>query len=533
MTVAMPTLYLERRVEGQKYARAFVPASVTPLPSPRPRVLYVTPEMAGFVQAGGLGAVSASLPRALRRSCDIRVLLPGYRQVLEHAGPLALVAHLPPVGEIPPCSIAETRTDDGLVVHVVLCSELYDRPGLPYADASGVEFADNDIRFARLSLAAAELAARGIGDWRPSLLHLNDWPTALAVAYLAWRGGASPSLLTIHNLAHQGNFDASRRHALAIPEHAFTMHGVEFYGKISFLKAGMIHAAHVTTVSATYAEEITRPEFGCGLDGVLAQLAGEGRLSGILNGIDQTWDPEQDRLGAQLHDPHRWKCRYADYLRGLYGLALSGAPLFSMVSRLVPQKGVNLVIDAARTLVELGGQLVVMGRGSSEFEAQLERLAASEPEAIAARIGYDDREARALFAASDFLLMPSHFEPCGLSQMYAQRFGALPIARRTGGLAETIEDERTGFLFDGAETRSFLEAVRRAFDVFASPKRLFTMRKAAMAKRFDWSASAEAYLALYRAIESGPMPVTLQALEVELDPKAHSRGVDEDATGEH
>lgn len=503
MTVAMPALRLEPCVEWPKPDGASASAFATPLPLPPPRVLYVTPEMAGFVQAGELGAVSASLPRALRRSCDVRVLLPGYREVLEQAGALDLVAHLPAAGEIPPCSIAETRAADGLVVHIVLCSELYDRPGLPYADASGVEFADNDIRFARLSLAAAELAMRGVGDWRPSVLHLNDWPTALAAAYLAWQGADTPSLLTIHNLAHQGNFDASRRHALAIPEHAFTMQGVEFYGRISFLKAGMIHAAHVTTVSATYAEEITRPEFGWGLDGVLSQLAGEGRLSGILNGIDQTWDPAQDRLRVQLRDPHSWKCRYADYLPGVYGLALSGAPLFSMVSRLVPQKGVNLVIDVARALVELGGQLVVLGRGSSEFEAQLQRLAASDPEAIAARIGYDDREARSLFAASDFLLMPSHFEPCGLSQMYAQRFGALPIARRTGGLAETIEDERTGFLFDRAETGSFLEAVRRAFDVFASPKRFFTMREAAMAKRFDWNASTEAYLALYRGIDAG------------------------------
>jgi starch synthase len=428
---------------------------------------------------------------------------PGYRQVLEHAGPLALVAHLPAAGEIPPCSIAETRTADGLVVHIVLCSELYDRPGLPYADASGVEFADNDIRFARLALAAAELAMRGVDDWRPSVLHLNDWPAALAAAYLAWQGAETPSLLTIHNLAHQGNFEASRRHALAIPEHAFTMRGIEFYGKISFLKAGMIHAAHVTTVSATYAEEITRSEFGFGLDGVLAQLASQGRLSGILNGIDETWDPERDRLRAELSCPHRWKCRYADYLRGAYGLELSGAPLFSMVSRLAPQKGVNLVIDVARTLVELGGQLVVMGRGSPEFAAQLQRLAANEPQAIVARISYEDREARALFAASDFLLMPSHFEPCGLSQMYAQRFGALPIARRTGGLAETIEDERTGFLFDQAETGSLLGAVRRALGVFASPKRFFNMREAAMAKRFDWNASAEAYLGLYRVIESG------------------------------
>jgi starch synthase len=456
--------------------------------------------MSDFVQVGGLGAVSASLPRALRQFCDVRVLMPGYRQTLAQIRAADIVAHLPGASEIPPCSIAKAMTADGLVTYVVLCSELYDRAGGPYNDERGVDFSDNDLRFARLSLAAAQFATRSDVGWRPAGLHLNDWQTALAAGYLAWSGAKTPTLLTVHNLAHQGIFEAARVAALAIPDAAFNIQGVEYFGKLSFLKAGMNYASYLTTVSRTYADEITRPEFGCGLEGLLFERTLQGRLEGILNGIDDSWNPRNDPRCPYLFDANRWKGRYADYIRGSFGLSLSRAPLFSVVSRLVHQKGVDLTIEAAEIIIELGGQLVVMGRGEPHVEEAFRALAVQNPDAVGVRIGFDADQARAIFAASDFILMPSRFEPCGLSQMYAQRFGALPIAHRTGGLAETIEDGKTGFLFDSPLADELVRTVRLAFEVYGSNRRLSDMRRAAMALKFDWGASAQLYANLYRRV---------------------------------
>ena len=409
---------------------------------------------------------------------------------------------MPGAAAIPPCSLAVARLADGLIVYVVLCAELYEREGSPYANGAGEEYRDNDIRFARLGLAAAELAVRGSAGWRPDLLHLNDWPTALAAGYLHWRGVDTPSLLTVHNLAHQGQFDASRLSALAIPLEAFSIHGVEFFGRVSFLKAGLNYATHVNTVSNAYAEEITRPEFGCGLDGVLRQRAAEGRLTGIVNGIDESWDPRADKRCPYLFDPQRWKGRYADYIRGGFGLSLARAPLFAFVSRLVHQKGVDLVLQACEFIAERGGQIVVMGRGDADAERALSAVGRRHPDAVGVRIGFDPEEARALFAGGDFLLMPSRFEPCGLSQMYAQRFGAIPIAHRTGGLAETIHHDKTGLLFDRADVGALNEAISKAFDLYQAPKDFQKMRRAAMALSFDWRDSAERYVALYREVDA-------------------------------
>jgi starch synthase len=307
-------------------------------------------------------------------------------------------------------------------------------------------------------------------------------------------------VVTIHNLAHQGQFDASRLDDLAIPKSAFRLDGVEFYGRISFLKAGIVYADHVTTVCATYAEEIARPEFGCGLNGLLAERANQGRLTGIRNGVDAGWDPRADKRNPYRFDAHRWKERYADYVRGAFGLSLSAGPLFAFVARLVHQKGFDLVLEASETIVARGGQIVIVGRGEPEYERGAAELARRYPHAIGARIGFDAEEARAVFAGADFLLMPSRYEPCGLSQMYAQRFGALPIGHRTGGLAETIEAARTGFLFDRLDIAAFDDAIDDAFAVFEAPLELQAMRRAAMAKDFGWAESASAYASLYRRL---------------------------------
>ncbi|MDP4023405.1 glycogen synthase GlgA [Methylobacterium sp. NEAU 140] len=468
----------------------------------RRRILYATPEMADFVKTGGLGEVSAALPRALRAHYDVRVLIPGYREVRAAFPEIPVVARLDGLAGIPPCDLGLVEAADGLRIYVLLSPDLYERDGTPYGDAGG-DFSDNDLRFARLSLAAADLARGADPDWAADLLHLHDWQAALAPAFLAWRGARLPTVLTIHNLAYQGLFPRDAMHRLGVPDAAFQVDGCEFYGQLSFLKAGIFYASHVTTVSETYAREIQTPEMGCGLDGLLRVRAGQGRLAGILNGIDESWDPRTDPHLALPFEVDDWKGKRAnaEAVRRAFGLALSRGPLFAIVSRLVHQKGIDLSLQAAEQIVAEGGQLVVIGQGEARFEDGLRGLGRRHPEAVGVHVGFEEARARQMFAGSDFLLMPSRFEPCGLAQMYAQRFGSLPIVRRTGGLADTVEDGVTGFTFSDPSPAGLGGAVRRALDTFGQKKRLNAMRRRAMAADFGWDRAAENYATLYtRAI---------------------------------
>ncbi len=465
------------------------------------RLLFVTSEIADFIKVGGLGEVSASLPRALSSVVDVRVLLPGYRAVLDANPQMRIVATLPAIAEIPPCEIGEIVTADGLTMYIVVSQDLFDRGGSAYADEQGSPWEDNDIRFARLALAAAEMARGTVrSGWRPDLLHLNDWPSALAAGYLDWMRESVPSILTVHNLAYQGLFSRDRLQRLAIPKEAFGIEGVEFHGKISFLKAGLYYASQITTVSATYAREITTPEFGCGLDGLLRARSDQGHLTGILNGIDESWDPRTDPYLPHPFDSADWRGKEANahHLREGFGLAVSRGPLFAVVSRLVHQKGLDLTIAAIESIVRDGGQLVVTGEGEPEVENALRATAARHPQSIAVKIGYEEATARRIFAGSDFLLMPSRFEPCGLSQMYAQRFGSLPIAHHTGGLGDTIEDGATGFLFNGPTPETFTKAIERAKNVFTRKDTLDAMRRRAMTRPFGWAESVPSYVDAYR-----------------------------------
>jgi starch synthase len=465
------------------------------------RVLFVTTEMDDFVRVGGLAAVSAALPRALRPWGDVRILLPGYRDVVEQFLHIQVVGQCPPLADMPACELGLTATKDGLPVYVLLCPRLYDRPGNPYGDPSGRDWPDNDVRFGRFASAAAQLAAGTLDkNWAADLVHANDWQAALVPAYLAWNAVNIPSILTIHNLAYQGLFPKESLRRIGAPEASFHVDGLEFYDKLSFLKGGIVYASHLTTVSETYAKEITTPELGCGLEGLLRQRSDAAQLTGILNGIDESWDP---RLCAQLVQPFSagdWEGKRAnsDYVRQQFGLALSRGPIFGLVARLVHQKGVDLVLAAADEIIAAGGQIIVTGSGEPDIEHALVDAHRRRPDAIGVAIGFNDGQARRIFAGSDFTLMPSRFEPCGLSQMYAQRFGSLPIGHQTGGLAETIKDGETGFLFTQPSTESFLGGVRRAFSAFKAKDRLDSMRRSAMARSFSWDLSASLYNALYR-----------------------------------
>lgn len=468
------------------------------------KVLFLTSELAGYVKAGGLADVSAALPPALRRrGHDVRVLMPYYDAGPQWTPSLTIVAQLPGLAELPPCELAEGMSPDGAPTYFVVCPELYERPGTPYNASTREDWPDNDVRFARLALAAAQVTGdeAAIG-WRPDVLHANDWPSALAPAYCIWRDIPTPCLFTIHNLAYQGLFDASRVSALGIPAFAFSMHGVEFHGKVSFMKAGLFYAAHVTTVSPNYAREITSEVFGSGLQGLLADLSAAGKLTGILNGVGDDWNPENDSQLVQRFPPRvkEAKQRNAGWLREKAGLQKSNRPLFVMVSRFVHQKGVDLALAAAETIVAAGGQFFLFGEGDPELERQAKDVVGKFPGSAAVMIAFDETLSRRAIAASDFYLMPSRFEPCGLNQMYAERYGSLPVAHATGGLVDSIRDGETGFLFSDPTPEALRRGIVRALHVYVRPGKLTAMRKAAMAQDFSWAPAAVKYEELYRRI---------------------------------
>lgn len=479
--------------------------SVESLQTTTKRILFVTPEFADLIKVGGLGDVSASLPRALHALHDIRVLMPGYPQVLNSGHEVRVIATLPGHAALPPCRIGRMDLPDGLTLYAVICPELYEREGTPYGDDRGRDWDDNHIRFARLGLAAAQIAA-GELNWVPELVHANDWQTALAPAYMHWQGLRTPCVFTVHNLAYQGLCELACYKELGLPDTVARTDGMEYYGRLCALKAGLVYASHITTVSRNYALEITTPEFGCGLEGVLRERESLGRLTGIPNGIDASWQPDNDPLLARPFASSDWLARAENtrYVEKLYGLD-AGGPLFAVVSRLVHQKGIDLTLEIADTLVAAGGRLVVLGRGEEALEQALVALARRHPGRIGVRIGFDERDARRIFAGSDFLLMPSRYEPCGLSQMYAQRYGTLPIARRTGGLVDTIEDGVNGFLFVEQTADSYLGAIRRALQVHAHPQLLAAMRTQAMAAPLFWSESVRPYDQLYRSLLTEPI----------------------------
>lgn len=480
------------------------------------RLLFVTSECAGLAKAGGLGEVSAGLPRALRRAgVDVRIMMPAYKEVLARLDCLGheirWKGRLAERASIPSCRLGETVTPTGTPLYLVAAPGLYDRIGTPYARPDGGDWPDNHLRFARLSLAAAEVAqGRGGLGWAPEVVHANDWPGGLAAAYLNWDGSRVPTVMTVHNIAYQGIYEAGQRGMLGIPDHAFGIEGVEFHGAISFLKAGLYYASHVTTVSPSYAREITMEAFGAGLHGLMRTRSALGQLSGIANGIDESWDPASSPNLPRHFDADdlQGKRALANTVREVLCLAPSDGPLFGVVSRLVHQKGLDLVAENADHIVDSGGQIALLGLGDPEVEQMLTGMSRRHRDNIGVLIGFNAAMEHRILGGSDFCLMPSRFEPCGLTQMHAQRYGALPIAHATGGLADTIEDGRTGFLFTEFSGAALKDACGRAFEAFAENERLEEMRQAAMARDFSWSDAAVHYRSLYRDLigrgASGP-----------------------------
>jgi starch synthase len=477
-------------------------------------VLFVTPECAPLTKTGGLGDVSAALPAALRRAgTDVRVLLPGYPAVMD-ALPLRAAAALP-AGFPGDARLLEGELPGGVPLLVLDHAPAFRRAGGPYVDASGRDWPDNPVRFALLSRVAALLGtAASPLAWRPDVVHGNDWPAGLASAYLHFSAARhAASLFTIHNLAFQGIFSRGLLAPLGLPEASFTLEGLEFHGSISFLKAGIVYSDCIATVSPTYAREIQSDVLGFGLGGLLR--ARSGRLVGIANGIDtEMWDPAADaliprRYGSDTLDDKRLNKEALQ--RRMELPAEPGVPLAGIVSRFTGQKGIDLVARAATALAELPLQIVAVGTGQADVEQAMLAAAARHPDRIATRIAFDEPLAHLVEAASDMFLMPSRFEPCGLNQMYSQRYGTPPVAHATGGLADTIVDcseaalrdgTATGFLFHEAEVPAMVNAVRRAVALYGDAPRWRRLQQNGMARDFSWAEPAARYARLYEALSS-------------------------------
>lgn len=481
------------------------------------KILFVASECAPFVKTGGLADVVGALPKALGSSGGAaRVILPAYPALAEvaatgrevwrqddlHGGPARLLS----------CR------SDGLDLLLLEAAHLYNRPGNIYLGPDGQDWPDNAQRFGALSFAAAAVAMGALADWQPDVVHAHDWQAGLVPAYLRQHPGPTPPcVMTIHNIAFQGLFDPSLMTPLGLSSSLYTPEGMEYFGRIGFLKAGIACAEKITTVSPTYARELMQPEFGMGLEGLLRARGAD--LSGILNGIDlDVWDPETD---ADLVTPYsakrlKAKARNRDAVVTRFGLATDrDGPLFCVISRLTTQKGLDLLLDVLPVLAARGARLAVLGSGDKALEAGFVAAAHAHPGAVGVIIGYDEPLAHLMQGGSDAILIPSRFEPCGLTQLYGLRYGTLPVVARTGGLADTVIDANeaartakcaTGVQFAPVTAAALEQAVHRTCDLYAQPSEWAAMMRRAMRHPVGWDVSAQAYHDIYAGLLGAPEP---------------------------
>lgn len=477
------------------------------------KILHASAECFGLAKTGGLADVVHALSLASYRHADVRICIPSYRGVFARLRNTCEIASLEIYGY--PVRVLEGELDAVTPpIWLIDCPDLFDRPGDPYRDRSGRDYPDNALRFGLFSRAVALLVS-GAAEWQPDLLHLHDWQAGLAAAWSKRLRPSLPVLFTIHNLAYQGVFDRATFDLLELPAEWWDIEGVEYWGGFCFIKGGLNFSDAITTVSPSYAEEIKTPAFGCGLDGVLRKRSNE--LFGLLNGIDaEHWNPAADPLIEACYsraNVTEGKRRNRHALQRLLGLAPMEVPLFIFIGRLADQKGADLLLAAREEIAALPLQLVFLAAGDAGLEQACRAWASEMPERVAALIRMDEALAHRLTAAADFQLMPSRFEPCGLSQLYAQRYGTVPVVRATGGLrdsvidlnADTLADQSaTGILFAEADVDGVLSGIRRALRLYQSKSSLLAVRRAGMSKDFSWDKAAARYLELYRELIPAP-----------------------------
>ena len=483
------------------------------------RILHVASEAAPFIRTGGLGDVVGALPAAQARlGADVRVLLPGYPAVLAGLPQRREVAAFAAPNQGGFCRLY-LAADGDLNWYILDCPWRFERGGTPYEDERSQPWADNALRYGLLAWIAAQIAGGGLDpEWRPDLVHVHDWHAALAPWWLRSRPGlVMPTALSIHNIGYQGLFPAQQLANVGLPASDWHPGALEFHGQLSFLKAGIVAATGVGTVSPTHAREILTPEFGHGMDGILRHR-GDSPV-GILNGIDTAvWNPATDAALDTRFDPQSLGAAGAESrllaardrnrvaLASSQGLPSSRAPagpdrpmLIGLVSRFAGQKGIDLVAEAAPALFEAGCELVVLGSGERPLENALATLSARYPDRMSTRIGFDDALSRQIYGGADAILVPSRYEPCGLTQMYAMRYGAVPIVRRTGGLADSVTND-TGFLFDGSDVGALIDAVRQARASFDQAASWRARMIAGLRADHSWPVAARRYLDWYETL---------------------------------
>lgn len=471
------------------------------------KVLSVASECVPLIKTGGLADVVGALPAALAPlGWQMRTLLPAYRPLLPHLAGMTEVLREADLFGAPARVMAGQIA--GLDLLLLDAPHLYDRDGGPYSDAQG-DFSDNPQRFAALSWIGARIAREGVAGWKPDVLHGHDWQAGFAPAYLRYHGtGGAASVITIHNIAFQGWADAALIDALRLPKSAFTADALEYYGGLASLKAALVTADAITTVSPSYAAEIMRPEFGMGLEGVIAARAGD--VLGILNGVDPSvWSPELEPIPYSAETLSE-KAKNKSALLKALKLKVKG-PLAIIVSRLTAQKGIDLALAALPEFLDAGGGLAVLGTGDPAFEIALRALASRYPAQVSVKIGYDEGHSHRLFAGGDMVLVPSRFEPCGLTQMYGLAYGTLPVVAAVGGLADTVihaspaalsAGVATGVVFHPVDIIGFAGALRQALRLYQDAPTWAKMQRHAMASDLGWGRAAAQYAALYQRLST-------------------------------
>lgn len=474
------------------------------------QVLSVASEVFPLVKTGGLADVAGALPAALKsHGVRMRTLMPGYPAVMQKLKAPRKVGGFDTLFGAPASILAVDH--DGLDLLVLDAPALFDRAGGPYLDVTGHDYADNFRRFAALSLTAAEIAAGLLPDWKPDVVHVHDWQAALAPVYMRFGPAhAKPTILTIHNIAFQGQFGPQIFPELALPPQAFSVDYLEYYNDVSFLKGGLQTATAVTTVSPSYAAEILTPEFGMGLQGLLD--ARQNDLTGIVNGIDtDVWNPQTDQHIAGPYSASTIKGRDANRraLSERFGFDATPGPIFCVVSRLTLQKGMDVLAEVIPDIVGYGGKLAILGSGDPYLETAFQAAAGRYPGRVGMVTGYDEPLSHLMQAGSDAILIPSRFEPCGLTQLYGLRYGCVPVVARTGGLADTIIDANeaalaakvaTGFQFAPVSAPALRHVLRRVFNLYRQPKAWARLQAQGMKSDVSWNMSAARYAELYSSL---------------------------------
>jgi len=476
------------------------------------RILFASPEVYPFAKTGGLGDVSSALPLALKQQGhDVRVILPKYRSISHtkrSIQSMGLTVRVPVGPKNKLGKLHESRLKRTVPVYFIGQDGYFDREEF-YGDAEG-EYPDNAERFIFFSRAVLE-SCKTL-DFQPDIIHCNDWQTGLVPCYLKTTFASDPffnstrSVFSIHNLGYQGNFDKRFFPLTNLPRKVFTVEGIEFYSCFSFLKAGLVYADKLATVSKTYSKEILTPENGFHMDGVLRHH--QSKLTGILNGADYgKWNPQTDSNIKTRYGPKSLKgkqdCKKS-LLRKLPLKLTDKTPLICMVTRLSPQKGIDLVVKSFAKLMEQDAALVILGSGDEHFEKFFTGQNRNFPERFHFISGFHEKLAHQIIAGSDLLLMPSHYEPCGLTQMYALRYGTVPLVRRVGGLADTVKtfqpgkNQGTGFLFKPLEEDKWVSLLQKAIDLYPKKKVWRGLMLNGMKQDFSWERAAREYIRLYR-----------------------------------